>query len=196
VADLIRCEHCGRQVNPRSAYCPFCGGRVIAPPSVSEARCPRCGVALEAAKGEASEIELCPQCGGMWLDRGEFRLATAEANVYRDFELKDEYQRPAVREDFRYLPCVRCGKQMVRENFRRISGVIIDRCVHGVWLDAGELEKIRHFIADGGLDRSQDREIEGNRQALEELARTAKDTAFTVRMIHFFNPKRWFFSGW
>jgi Zn-finger nucleic acid-binding protein len=196
VADLIRCEHCGREVNPRSAYCPFCGGRVIAPPSVSEARCPRCGVALEATRGEASEIELCPRCGGMWLDRGEFRLATAEANVYRDFELKDEYQRPAVREDFRYLPCVRCGKQMVRENFRRISGVIIDRCVHGVWLDAGELEKIRHFIADGGLDRSQDREIEGNRQALEELARTAKDTAFTVRMIHFFNPKRWFFSGW
>jgi Zn-finger nucleic acid-binding protein len=86
---------------------------------------------------------------------------------------------------------------MVREHFKRISGVIVDRCGHhGVWLDAGELEKIRHFIADGGLDRAQDRSIEENRQTLKELATTAKGTAFSHRMLHYFNFKRWFFSGW
>lgn len=194
---LISCQHCGKEVNPRSAYCPFCGGRVIAPPTVSEPLCPRCGVKLDVNRKGDMEVDICPGCGGMWLDRGEFRVMTAESNVYRDFKLTREYSRPGLKEDFKYLPCVRCGKHMVRENFRRISGVIIDRCgTHGVWLDAGELEKIRHFIADGGLDRSQDRDIEKNRQALKELATTVKDTAFSHRLIHFFNFKRWFFSGW
>ena len=85
---------------------------------------------------------------------------------------------------------------MNRKNFRRISGVIIDSCAdHGVWLDIGELEKIRHFIADGGLGKSRDREIQRNREDLQGLAIKVHQTAFTQRMIHFWNPKRWLFSG-
>jgi Zn-finger nucleic acid-binding protein len=143
------------------------------------------------------DIDICPKCGGMWLDRGEFRIVTAEANVYREVKLKKPYSRPALKKEVKYLKCVRCGKHMNRENFKKISGVLIDRCGnHGVWLDAGELEKIRHFIADGGLDRAQDLAIEKNRQELKDLATTVKDTAFSHRLIHFWNPKRWFFSGW
>src|SRR3989304_1414742 len=60
-----------------------------------------------------------------------------------------------------YIPCVRCGKLMNRKNFAKISGVILDECgKHGVWLDAGELEKIRHFIMGGGLEKAQDIEAE------------------------------------
>ncbi|MGD2080496.1 MAG: zf-TFIIB domain-containing protein [Nitrospirota bacterium] len=60
MAGLVKRGHCGREVNPRSAHCPFCGGRVLAPPSAGEARCPRCGVALEAAGRGDAEIDLCP----------------------------------------------------------------------------------------------------------------------------------------
>jgi hypothetical protein len=56
-------------------------------------------------------------------------------------------------------------------------------------------EKIRHFIADGGMDRSLDREITRNREAIKELATTVKDVNFTQRLIHFWNPKRWLFRG-
>jgi Zn-finger nucleic acid-binding protein len=85
---------------------------------------------------------------------------------------------------------------MNRKNFRRISGVIIDECGrHGVWLDAGELEKIRHFIADGGLDRSQDREIERTRNELRDLATKVDQTAFVQKILHFWKFKRWLFGG-
>ena len=39
---------------------------------------------------------------------------------------------------------------MQRRNFRKASGVIIDRCsAHGTWLDADELEQIAGFILSG-----------------------------------------------
>ena len=83
------------------------------------------------------------------------------------------------------------AKKRLRKNFGKISGVIIDRCgKHGVWLDAGELEKIQHFIADGGLDKSRDREIEKNKMAIKEVALTANENKFTQRVLHFWNFKR------
>jgi hypothetical protein len=40
---------------------------------------------------------------------------------------------------------------MLRRNFRRSSGVILDVCAeHGSWLDADELEQITGFILSGG----------------------------------------------
>jgi Zn-finger nucleic acid-binding protein len=133
----------------------------------------------------------------MWLDRGEFRNATREFEVYKKGKYQGEYRKQPAKDPLEYIVCVRCGKLMNRKNFKRISGVIIDECKrHGVWLDAGELEKIRHFIADGGFDRAQDREIERNRAELKELAITVKDTAFTQRLIHFWNFKRILFRGW
>lgn len=197
MSELIACSQCNRQVNPRSTFCPFCGGRILISDSWDEPICPRCKTALEVSKKEELDINICPKCGGMWLDRGEFKVMTAESTVYREYELKKEYTRPSHENEFRYLACVRCGKHMIRENFKKISGVIVDRCGnHGVWLDPGELEKIRHFIAAGGLDRAHDREIERNKQELKDLALTVKETAFSHRLIHFFNFKRWFFSGW
>ncbi len=85
---------------------------------------------------------------------------------------------------------------MNRKNFARISGVIIDECrSHGGWLDAGELEKIRLFIADGGLEKAQDKQIERTAADLKELARKVDQTGFVQRLLHFWNFKRWLFGG-
>ena len=140
---------------------------------------------------------MCSQCGGVWLDRGEFRDLTREGDVYQSQPAPKGYVRGPIRDSAQYIPCVRCGALMNRKNFAKISGVIIDVCKsHGVWLDGGELERIRTFIADGGLERAQDRAIDKNRQALRELAGNVGRVQFTQRMIHFWNPKRWFFTGW
>ncbi len=194
--ELIQCGHCGRDVNPKVAHCPFCGGSVLVPPINNEPACPRCSADLEIHSNDGMEVDICPACGGIWLDKGDFRMATAESNVYRDFKLTEEYSRPSISNDFSYINCVRCNKLMLRENFKRISGVMIDRCGrHGVWLDAGELEKIRHFIADGGLDRAQNKDIARNRQELKDLAMTVKEIDFSHKLLHRFNFKRIFFSG-
>jgi Zn-finger nucleic acid-binding protein len=61
----------------------------------------------------------------------------------------------------RYVRCPVCRTLMNRRNFARISGVIIDSCRgHGIWFDAGELEKIMDFIAHRGLQRAKSIELE------------------------------------
>jgi Zn-finger nucleic acid-binding protein len=84
---------------------------------------------------------------------------------------------------------------MNRKNFARISGVIIDECgSHGVWLDAGEMEKIRLFIADGGLEKAQDKKIEKTAMELRDLAKKVDQTAFMQKLLHFWKIKRWLFG--
>ena len=193
--ELIKCSQCRRDVNPKSVLCPFCGGRLGNENISGIPVCPRCKVSLEVKRKDDIEIDCCPQCSGLWLDRGEFDILTAESNVYREEKLTREYSRPPLSEDTTYIPCARCGKLMVKKNYARISGVITDECGrHGVWLDSGEIEKIRQFILAGGIDKVQFREIEKNSQELKDVAEKLRDTAFTHKLIHFWNWKRWFFG--
>ncbi|MEK6777527.1 MAG: zf-TFIIB domain-containing protein [bacterium] len=192
-----KCRHCKKDVNIKYTVCPLCGGDIPEKADSLPPECPRCKKPLEPLIMDEDEYDLCPECGGLWLDRLEFHRATRESTVYREVTIKKEYMREPSKDSAGYIPCVRCGKLMIRENFGKISGVLIDQCgKHGVWLDGGELEKIRHFIADGGLEKSQDREIEKNRAKLKEIAQTVQETAFTQRLIHFWNPKRWLFRDW
>ncbi len=192
-----KCIHCGKNINVKYRICPICGGHVSEQLKSFPPVCPRCNKPLKIIVKDSEEYDLCSKCGGLWLDRGKFHRATRESDIYRKENFKKEYMRqPLKKNPGGYIPCVRCGKLMNRKIFGRISGVMIDKCGrHGVWLDADELEKIRHFIADGGLEKAQDREIEKNRGKIEKLASTVADVAFTQRLIHFWNPKRWLFRG-
>jgi len=191
-----KCIHCGKSINVKYTTCPICGGHIREKVKALSPICPRCKASLKIIVKDGEEYDLCPKCGGLWLDKGEFHRATRTSTVYREVNIKSEYKRGPYTDPGGYIPCVRCGKLMNRRNFGRISGVMIDKCGrHGVWLDAGELEKIRHFIVDGGLERSRNREIAKNRDAIRELAATVKDINFTQRLIHFWNPKRWLFRG-
>ncbi len=191
-----KCRSCGKNINVKYSVCPVCGGHT---PDVSKSLpplCPCCNSPLKVHAGKGDKFEICSKCGGMWLDKVKFHLATRKYDVYKSSDYKTEYRRGSFKDSGGYVPCVRCGKLMNRKNFGRISGVMIDKCGrHGVWLDAGELEKIRHFIADGGMERSRDREIVKNRDQIRDLASTVRDINFTQRLIHFWNPKRWLFRG-
>ena len=191
-----KCEYCGKEININYTICPFCGGRLSEAVESIHPVCPRCKISLKTTVSNGEEYHICPLCGGMWLDRAAFRRATSEYNVYRNENIKDEYKKEPIKDTVEYIPCVRCGKLMNRKNFSRISGVMIDECGrHGVWLDNSELEKIRHFIADGGLEKAQDREIERNRVKIEEVAADVEHTAFVQKILHFWNFKRWLFGG-
>jgi Zn-finger nucleic acid-binding protein len=191
-----KCEHCQKDINVKYMVCPICGGHQHEDHRTTQPLCPRCNTQLCAHISNGEEYDICPECGGMWLDKKEFHRATREFSVYKETDGSKEYVKTSDKNPIEYISCVRCGKLMNRKNFKRISGIIIDECSrHGVWLDAGELEKIRLFIANGGLERAQDREIEKNRTELKELAGTLKDTAFTQRLLHFWNFKRIIFRG-
>jgi len=195
VPETKPCDHCGKQINIHYSTCPFCGGQIREKVSPRSPACPRCKSALDILNKDGDEYDLCLRCGGLWMDRVEFIHATRESAVFRTTDLKESFLKKPDKEPVEYIPCVRCGKMMNRKNFGRISGVIVDECgVHGVWLDGGEMERVRQFIADGGLDKWRDREIEKNQESIREVATTLRQVAFTQKLIHFWNPKRWFFG--
>ncbi|HJP17900.1 MAG TPA: hypothetical protein QF468_04525, partial [Nitrospinota bacterium] len=55
---------------------------------------------------------------------------------------------------------------------------------HGVWLDAGELEQIRSFIANGGLEDSQDKQIMENKEKISKVSRETKDLKLFARQMN------------
>ncbi|MGC8968612.1 MAG: zf-TFIIB domain-containing protein [Thermus sp.] len=54
--------------------------------------CPHCQVGMKEVERRGVLIDLCPQCGGVWLDRGELEKLLAEA---REVERAYEEEREA-----------------------------------------------------------------------------------------------------
>jgi Zn-finger nucleic acid-binding protein len=110
----------------------------------------------------------CTRCAGLWLSGDSFKhlteQAAAEGNSVEVHQRSREARAPEVETPppdggHRYRPCAVCHQLMVKRNFGRQSGVIIDVCGrHGVWFDADELPRILDWIRAGGLARANDEE--------------------------------------
>lgn len=58
-------------------------------------RCPKCGVRLHHVIERGTAVEECPQCRGVWLDRGELEaIAGTEREGWIARWLKGEFRRP------------------------------------------------------------------------------------------------------
>ena len=82
-------------------------------------KCPKCDVVLVMADRQGIEIDYCPQCRGVWLDRGELdkiieRSAAAEygSRKKRDHD-DDDY------DDFRAFPPRDSGKYPDSDSYKR-----------------------------------------------------------------------------
>jgi Zn-finger nucleic acid-binding protein len=123
-------------------------------------RCPACAGGLAPVEAADAAALRCPGCGGLWLEPATLARLTAEA-VEPGAALPEgvppsrQWAPPEVKpEEVRYRRCPTCDDVMNRVNFARVSGVILDVCRrHGAFLDAGELERIRAFLAAGGARR-------------------------------------------
>jgi len=174
----------------------MCNGAMKLIQKDSEKKCPRCAIALEVHQYRRFELDKCNQCEGLWLQPEEFSVLTSEFDVYRDDDSNPQYLRPGLPNAENYLPCANCQKMMSRRNFKSISGVLIDSCLHcGVWLDKGELQSIRNFIASGGLDKSQDIKLMKHELQMEALDDRISDLELMNKLLNKYNPKRIFFSG-
>lgn len=49
-------------------------------------KCPRCQVDLSISDRQGIEIDFCPQCRGVWLDRGELDKLVERAARYEDHD--------------------------------------------------------------------------------------------------------------
>jgi Zn-finger nucleic acid-binding protein len=108
--------------------------------------CPRCHVELTTDEiGSADkkiEIEYCPNCQGLWFDKGELQKIDEDVDpVFLEFR-----KVPKIETQLESLLCPKCGgtKFMNKVEHDRDSHVIIDSCSQcgGTWLDSGELDAI------------------------------------------------------
>ena len=102
-------------------------------------KCPKCDQEMQAATHAGVEVDRCPACEGIFLDRGEL-----DALLVARVEGIDspEYTELSNRKDMELGTCPRCRVEMAPElgphNMR------IDRCpgCDAVFLDQGELAEL------------------------------------------------------
>ncbi|CAN5292810.1 zf-TFIIB domain-containing protein [soil metagenome] len=65
--------------------------------------CPNCDASMQAVQRASVEFDMCPQCRGVWLDRGELEklMAMERGEVQAAPPRLPDYDRPRERSDHR-----------------------------------------------------------------------------------------------
>jgi Zn-finger nucleic acid-binding protein len=115
--------------------------------TVHDLLCPRCPATLVHLLIGGVEVDVCEECGGLWLDRLELSRFEHPENVFGDALMSHLSQFPVEIVDRSVR--LRCPRHpavvMMRRAFSRSVPTEIDECPQcgGLWLDADELARIR-----------------------------------------------------
>lgn len=178
------CPECMARNLDDARFCLACGIRFEpqAPPQTApELRCPCCERWMVASEIAGLVIQECAKCHGLWTPDDVFEMLVDRATAAaRERAAGAEHAAPRVaggnpaKDRVEYRRCPTCDAMMVRRNFRRRSGVVIDRChEHGTWLDANELERIAGFVLSGRADSAVRAEAAARDSRVSEEARAA-----------------------
>jgi Zn-finger nucleic acid-binding protein len=105
-------------------------------------QCPVCNAELRQTDlGEYGLVvlDVCPQCQGIWFDKGE--LDRLDGSVWVNVE---EHTFHEVEGDHKKATCPRCNVSLEPLSPHDVEDLIVDRCpsCEGFWLDKGELARI------------------------------------------------------
>lgn len=111
--------------------------------------CVKCNSILDRATFEGLEVDLCPRCGGLWLDRGEItraaRLPDQELSRLRAL-LTDVGGPPPLASDST-TPCPACDGKLDEVMLGSVHVDFCDSC-QGLFLDRGELEEALRAVRE------------------------------------------------
>ena len=116
--------------------------------------CPACRQVLIVVERERIELDCCAACRGLWFDAGEFDLL-AEMHGLGPAE-RDTARFALAPIEERGRLCPRCDRAMDKVWFDEQHTILVDRCVHGIWFDRGELG---HALESVNLGRSDARGV-------------------------------------
>jgi Zn-finger nucleic acid-binding protein len=88
-------------------------------------------------------IDVCPKCQGIWFDNEELE------KVLGTRKLDSLLTKRTGTESRSKLKCPRCGVLMDLEYAEDVEIDVCPSC-HGVWLDYGELERLKELTEAGG----------------------------------------------
>lgn len=201
VADKsVRCNHCNSRLKTMSCsscfgtifegskFCPLCGSKAVASNVLTEENlgdCPRCKVRMQLIEVDEIRLSECERCEGIWADVETFEaICASRENQSAILKKLDEILHHPKYEKVQYVPCPQCKHLMNRNNFAKVSGVVIDTCKeHGVWFDAEELPRIIEFIRKGGMEYSRQKE-KANLEAERERLRAEQFKSSIDRFKH------------
>ena len=114
--------------------------------------CPACATNLNLYTAYGIEVEGCPNCKGIWLDRDELKKLKdkSEKWSWRTLRWMDDEVEAIEKSNFisSERVCPKCKEeQLVSTNFGN-SDITIDWCpsCHGKWLDKDEFQRIMKHL--------------------------------------------------
>ncbi|ETR71977.1 MAG: GTP-binding protein EngA [Candidatus Magnetoglobus multicellularis str. Araruama] len=165
-------------------------------------KCPACSTRLRVLKTEEMVVDVCKYgCGGIWLDRSEYKKVDQQNEtagqallfIERNPDIKINH---AVRRK-----CPRCETIVMARRFSSFKRQVeIDTCPYcgGYWLDGGELERIRSLFetekdrykaTDSYLSDFTEKAIEKYAPEKKDLEQKIKRDESTIsRFFRFLNP--------
>lgn len=157
------CPNCMARVSDHARYCHHCAALLIAEAVAGDTQalaCPVCGderqLSSRAVRDTPLQVMECQKCGGFWIGLETFDMLLDREARHPQSAGSEQVPRPAPARS-PYRPCAVCGQLMVRRNFGRTSGVIVDLCgSHGIWFDAQELAHVLRWIRSGNLEAARD----------------------------------------
>ncbi len=165
----MRCSFCSAPLPKKGLICEYCGKRnPINLESFSYKEvdfnknilCPVCNERLKKINiGNKENFMLmhCAKCDGIFIKMEELeKLLETKDNRAKIVDIQmlnfiTNHPRFEIEKKIIYKKCPVCKKEMIRKNYRSVSGVIVDICKeHGVWLDGGELKQLIEWKKAGG----------------------------------------------
>jgi Zn-finger nucleic acid-binding protein len=127
------------------------------PPDVPRV-CPACSVPLGWTDAEGVAVLACASCRGRWVPAVSFRAVAAQrpdrplVPVERARVRAKATAAPVPHDPRPPLLCPECRRTLQRRLMTPYGPVRVDLCrAHGVWFDAGELERWAEFVREGGM---------------------------------------------
>jgi uncharacterized protein len=109
--------------------------------------CPACGRTLQQIAVDDLTVDVCRGgCGGIWFDNYELEKVDERHEAAGEALLNVEGNEAIAVDMTRRRQCPKCGGiVMLRHHFGVAQDVELDECggCGGIWLDHGELERIR-----------------------------------------------------
>ncbi|KTB48942.1 Transcription factor zinc-finger [Dehalogenimonas alkenigignens] len=132
--------------------------------------CPKDHSPMIVVEHDRIALDYCPECRGVWFDRGELELLMELAcGGEADACTADLLTRPEATTAEARRRCPICNHNMRKEHIGQQPAVLIDSCGRGdgLWFDGGELHQVLSQFQAG---------VEGNQDArlLDFLKETLK----------------------
>ncbi len=114
-------------------------------------KCIKCDTEMIPKMVEDVEVDYCPKCRGLWLDRDEIRLLAGKSDETLA-ELRELVQEGGAEEPAPSTvkpPCPACGSKLTLAVFGSIYMEHCSAC-DGIYLDRGELDKAMFVVKARG----------------------------------------------